>query len=109
MGESAPKSAPQLHRVPYLPTKCETRPLEHRFEASSATVTGIGVAVASQIVAAGLEYARRNAEVLPIPSNCAPLAPDGEHVRMSAMSAFWMVLPYAMIGIGGAAFSQRDI
>ena len=58
--------------------------------------------MASQIVAAVLEYARLKAEVLPIPSNCAPLAPNGEHVRMSAMSAFWMVLPYAMIGIGGS-------
>ena len=61
---------------------------------------GISVAIASQLVAAGLEYSRRTAEVLPIPSNCAPLGPDG-HVRMSAMSAFFMVLPYALVGIGG--------
>ena len=61
---------------------------------------GISVAIASQLTAAGLEYSRRSANVLPIPSNCAPLGPDG-HVRMSAMSAFWMVLPYALVGIGG--------
>jgi len=61
---------------------------------------GIAVAIGSQLVAALLEYARRSAEVLPIGSECAPLLPDGEHVRMSGLSAFWMFLPYAMIGIG---------
>ena len=47
---------------------------------------GIAVAIGSQFVAALLEYARRSAEVLPIGSECAPLLPDGEHVRMSALS-----------------------
>eukprot|EP00438_Fugacium_kawagutii_P011616 Skav216072 [mRNA] locus=scaffold389:302616:304726:- [translate_table: standard] len=63
---------------------------------------GISLAISSQIVAAGLELQRRNARVLSIPSNCAPLLPDGEHVHMSAMSAFWMFLPYALVGAGEA-------
>ena len=66
----------------------------------SCNLAGISVAIASQLAAAGLEYCRRTAKVLDVPSNCAPLGPDG-HVRMSAMSAFWMVLPYALVGIGG--------
>ena len=65
-------------------------------------LVGIFIALSSQVVAAGLEYLRRHAEVLTIPSNCAPLLPDGSHVHMSSMSAFWMVLPYAMMGTGEA-------
>merc|ERR1712232_518258 len=41
-----------------------------------------------------------NTEVLPIASHCAALRPDGQHVHMSSISAFWMSIPYAMIGIG---------
>lgn len=73
--------------------------LRREVTSNMKVLTGISVAIASQLTAAGLEYSRRSANVLPIPSNCAPLGPDG-HVRMSAMSAFWMVLPYALVGIG---------
>merc|ERR1712151_1012614 len=41
-----------------------------------------------------------SAAVLPIGSDCAPLMANGEHVRMSGMGAFWMSVPYGMIGIG---------
>lgn len=62
---------------------------------------GIAFAMGSQLVAALLEYVRRGAEVLPIGSECAPLLPDGEHhVLMSGLSAFWMFVPYSMVGIG---------
>ncbi|CAK9060833.1 Protein NRT1/ PTR FAMILY 8.1 (AtNPF8.1) (Peptide transporter PTR1) [Durusdinium trenchii] len=74
--------------------------LRREVSSNMKVLTGIAIAIGSQFTAASLEYARRNAEVLPIPSNCAPLAADGQHVRMSAMSGFWMVLPYAMVGIG---------
>jgi len=60
---------------------------------------GVAFAMGSQLVAALLEYARRSAAVLPVGSECAPLI-NGEHVRMSGISAFWMSIPYAMIGIG---------
>jgi len=62
---------------------------------------GIAFAVGSQLLAAAFEYARKSAPVLPIPSHCAPLEGDGSgHVHMSGFSAFWMTIPYAMIGIG---------
>jgi len=61
---------------------------------------GIVAGMAAHLVAAVLELARRNAEVLDIGSNCAPLQSDGQHIRMSAMSAFWMSVPYGLIGIG---------
>jgi len=47
-----------------------------------------------------IEYARLGAGPLPIGSNCAPLEPNGEHVNMSALSAFWMLIPYCLVGIG---------
>jgi len=78
------------------------RKLGREVSSNMKVLTGISVAIASQLTAAVLEYSRRSAEVLSIPSNCAPLASDGQHVRMSTMSAFWMVLPYAMVGIGEA-------
>merc|ERR1711953_1300068 len=61
---------------------------------------GTIIAVASQLVAAWLEYERRDAEILTIPSLCAPLGEDGQHVHMSAMSAWWMAVPYTLIGVG---------
>merc|ERR1712110_330258 len=61
---------------------------------------GIAFAIGSQLVAAVIEYVRMNTEVLPIASHCAALRPDGQHVHMSSISAFWMSIPYAMIGIG---------
>lgn len=78
------------------------RKLGRKVSSNMKVLTGISVAIASQLTAASLEYSRRSAEVLSVPPNCAPLASDGQHVRMSAMSAFWMVLPYAMVGIGEA-------
>mmetsp|Transcript_79436 Transcript_79436/g.227975 ORF Transcript_79436/g.227975 Transcript_79436/m.227975 type:complete len:583 (-) Transcript_79436:92-1840(-) len=63
-------------------------------------LTGIGFAMAAQAIAALLEYFRKQGGVLPIGSKCAPLLPDGQHVEMSDFSAFWMSVPYAMIGIG---------
>merc|ERR1711879_513587 len=60
---------------------------------------GIAVGIGSQLVAALLEQLRKNAAVLDIPSTCAPLGADGEHVRMSSISVWWMAIPYAMIGI----------
>merc|ERR1712232_238283 len=63
--------------------------------------TGIGFAILAQLVAALIEYARKASEVLPIESMCAPLVPNSkEHVHMSNMSAFWMVIPYMIIGVG---------
>jgi MFS family permease len=61
---------------------------------------GIFFAIASQLTAAMFEYARMDAEVLPIPSSCAPIGEDGEHVHMSGFSSFWMAIPYTLIGIG---------
>merc|ERR1712217_739624 len=61
---------------------------------------GIAVAIGAQLVAALIEHLRKNAEVLDVPSKCAPLGADGKHVSMSSMSVFWMAIPYAMIGIG---------
>jgi len=62
---------------------------------------GIGAATAAQLIAAALEYARQASPVLPIESNCAPKATDGSgHVHMSSLNAFWMIIPYALIGIG---------
>jgi dipeptide/tripeptide permease len=61
--------------------------------------TGILFAIGSQVVAAILEEIRKDAPVLDIGSVCAPEV-DGEHVRMSDMSVWWMAIPYMMIGIG---------
>lgn len=61
---------------------------------------GMVCAIASQLVAMTLEYARLNRDILPIPSLCAPLTPDGTHVNMSDMSAWWMCIPYFLIGMG---------
>mmetsp|Transcript_64790 Transcript_64790/g.118332 ORF Transcript_64790/g.118332 Transcript_64790/m.118332 type:complete len:551 (+) Transcript_64790:138-1790(+) len=61
---------------------------------------GMACAMSSQLVAMVLEYARLNRQTLPIPSLCAPLRPDGVHVAMSDMSAWWMCIPYFLIGMG---------
>ncbi|CAE7337312.1 NPF8.1 [Symbiodinium sp. CCMP2592] len=62
-------------------------------------VSGFSFAICAQIVAASIEYARKGAAVLPVPSHCAPKV-DGEHVHMSDINSFYMVAPYAMVGIG---------
>lgn len=72
------------------------RPISLHFK----VYAGIGFAIAAQLTAAGLEYIRKSRPVLDVPSNCAALRPDGSHVSMSAMSAFWMCIPYALVGIG---------
>jgi len=67
---------------------------------SAKIMAGVGFAMGAQAVAAALESIRMHTEVLSIPSKCAPLLPDGQHVHMSGLSAFWMCVPYGMIGIG---------
>jgi len=62
-------------------------------------LAGIGFAIAAQAVAAFLEHLRLQAPVSSIGSKCAPLLPDGQHVPMSDISAFWMFIPYGMIWI----------
>jgi len=61
---------------------------------------GIFFGVLAQLVAAAIEYSRRSANVLSTRSLCAPLDADDQHIHMSNISAFWMAIPYAMIGIG---------
>merc|ERR1712048_1442966 len=76
------------------------RMLQQKVSLNMKIYVGIAAAIGSQLVAAFLEYLRKDAEVLDIPSRCAPLGADGEHVRMSSISVFWMAIPYALIGIG---------
>lgn len=79
------------------------RCLKRRVSLNMKVYTGIAFACAAQLVAACLEYARRGAPVLEVGSLCAPLvegSETGEHVPISAISAFWMTIPYALIGIG---------
>lgn len=61
---------------------------------------GMMCAICSQLVAAALEQTRLSRRILPIGSMCAPLNPDGSHVVMSELSAFWMCIPYFLIGMG---------
>lgn len=56
---------------------------------------GMFLAAFSSVTGIMLEVARRKADVLPIASNCAPAG-----VQMSDQSAFWMVLPYFIMGAG---------
>merc|ERR1712187_326701 len=76
------------------------RMLQQKVSLNMKIYVGIAAAIGSQLVAALLEYLRKDAEVFDIPSRCAPLDADGEHVRMSSISVFWMAIPYALIGIG---------
>lgn len=64
--------------------------------------TGIAIACLSQVVAAILEYARQSAPVYDnIGSLCGPLVEGTDrHVPISGISAWWMMIPYTMIGIG---------
>eukprot|EP00930_Biecheleria_cincta_P059509 TRINITY_DN45228_c0_g1_i1.p1 TRINITY_DN45228_c0_g1~~TRINITY_DN45228_c0_g1_i1.p1 ORF type:complete len:555 (+),score=47.89 TRINITY_DN45228_c0_g1_i1:106-1770(+) len=61
---------------------------------------GVGCAILAQMVAAGLEFVRKSREVLDVESHCSPLEADGTHVHMSNMSAFWMGLPFFLVGMG---------
>lgn len=81
--------------IPYV-----ERYIGRRVSLNMKIYAGIAFAIGSQLVAAVIEYVRMNTEVLSIASHCAALRPDGQHVHMSSISAFWMSIPYAMIGIG---------
>lgn len=61
---------------------------------------GYVFAIASQLTASCLERARLAAPVTDLESRCAPMLPDGTHIRASDMSAVWMMLPYALAGMG---------
>lgn len=63
---------------------------------------GILVACLAQLSAAFIEYARRSAPSLDIGSNCAPLeaGSSSRHVPMSSISAWWMIIPYGLTGMG---------
>lgn len=80
---------------------CLERALGCRVTMNAKIYFGIAIASGSQLVAAFLDYARMSSLTLDIGSFCAPLE-DGtnQHVPMSAISAFWMGIPYAMVGIG---------
>mmetsp|Transcript_94988 Transcript_94988/g.306677 ORF Transcript_94988/g.306677 Transcript_94988/m.306677 type:complete len:609 (-) Transcript_94988:46-1872(-) len=65
-----------------------------RFHHWSKFVMGLAFGVASGLAAAHCEVCRRAAPVLELTSNCAP---DGVSVR--AMSAYWMLVPYVLMGI----------
>jgi len=56
-------------------------------------------AMAAQGTAAMLETIRLGKPVLDFESRCAPTI-DGEHVHGSDMNAFWMLVPYAVAGMG---------
>lgn len=57
-------------------------------------------AISSQLVASYLERVRVSRPVSDIQSRCAPKMPDGTHIHASQMSALWMLLPYALSGMG---------
>eukprot|EP00933_Yihiella_yeosuensis_P026316 TRINITY_DN20420_c0_g1_i1.p1 TRINITY_DN20420_c0_g1~~TRINITY_DN20420_c0_g1_i1.p1 ORF type:complete len:610 (-),score=103.06 TRINITY_DN20420_c0_g1_i1:259-2037(-) len=79
------------------------RLLGHKVSLNMKIYAGIFIGISSQIVAAGIEYARLSSPVLDIPSYCAAMeGPEGDqhHVHMSAISAWWMSIPYALIGLG---------
>mmetsp|Transcript_41801 Transcript_41801/g.108272 ORF Transcript_41801/g.108272 Transcript_41801/m.108272 type:complete len:577 (+) Transcript_41801:98-1828(+) len=62
---------------------------------------GYCCAIIAQLIAACLESARRASPIVHgVHSRCAPLGPDGEHISPNAMSAYWMMIPYAMCGMG---------
>merc|ERR1719199_2081573 len=58
-------------------------------------VLGMGFAAFSVLLAAHLERIRKVAPVLGATSNCAPPG-----VHMSDMGAWWMVLPFFLMGLG---------
>lgn len=73
--------------------------LEHHFGSyfghSAKFGVGMAFALISVLNAAYLEVYRRGLPVSGTPSNCAP-----EGVRMSEISAAWMVFPFFFMGIG---------
>lgn len=75
-------------------------------------IAGFSFAIGAQLVAAAIEYQRRSDPVLSVPSHCAPyimvedstghvgIKEPHEHVHMSSTNSFYMLVPYAMVGIG---------
>mmetsp|Transcript_131453 Transcript_131453/g.327792 ORF Transcript_131453/g.327792 Transcript_131453/m.327792 type:complete len:590 (+) Transcript_131453:77-1846(+) len=75
-------------------------------------IAGFSFAIGAQLIAAAIEYQRRSDPVLSVPSHCAPyimvedstghvgMKEPHEHVHMSATNSFYMLAPYAMVGIG---------
>lgn len=64
-------------------------------------IMGFSFAIAGQLAAAAIEYKRRGDEVLSVPSHCAPYYKHThEKVHMSATNSMWMLVPYALVGIG---------
>jgi dipeptide/tripeptide permease len=62
---------------------------------SEKLVSGLVMSIAGVMCAVGLEYARRSSPDTGIVSNCAPAG-----VTMSSLSAFTMMAPFAIVGIG---------
>jgi len=64
-------------------------------------IAGFTFAIGAQLAAAAIEYKRRSDPVLPVPSHCAPYI-EGTHekIHMSSTNSFYMLAPYAMVGIG---------
>lgn len=62
---------------------------------SEKLVSGLVVSIVGVLCAVGLEYARRASPDTGVVSNCAP-----EGVTMSSLSAFSMMAPFAIVGIG---------
>jgi len=75
-------------------------------------IAGFSFAIGAQLIAAAIEYQRRSDPVLSVPSHCAPymmvkdssghvvMKEPREHVHMSTTNSFYMLAPYAMVGIG---------
>eukprot|EP00951_Prasinocladus_malaysianus_P004167 scaffold29452_cov40-Prasinocladus_malaysianus.AAC.1 len=62
---------------------------------SEKLVSGILISVVGVMCAVALEYARVASPDTGIQSNCAP-----EGVTMSQISAFWIFIPFAVVGMG---------
>ncbi|KNC83440.1 hypothetical protein SARC_04305 [Sphaeroforma arctica JP610] len=63
-------------------------------------VGGLVITVAAMAIAAVLEITRRSADVLEgVSSDCAPLTEEGLGVYMSNQAAWWIFIPFGLIGI----------
>ena len=89
--------APTVDRIIYpLLRRCLGRPVS----SCEKVVAGSVIMVVAQLAGALIEKSRRDAGSSGVPSLCAPLLPDGEHVPASDISACWMFTPYFLMGIG---------
>eukprot|EP01134_Creolimax_fragrantissima_P002835 CFRG2835T1 len=62
-------------------------------------VSGLVVTIVAMFIATSLEYSRRSSPVMEgTVSNCAPQVDGG--IAMSSISAFYIFIPYALIGVG---------